>query len=342
MNDMELNSFLVENNFSGNVFIGKGPKVLFEKSFGLANREFNIENNKETIFALASITKMFTAISILQLVASNKCNLISPISEYITLENLNNYSEVTIKDLLTHSSGLPDYIDEYNPDSNSLQGKINSLNSIDDYIELIKFSPHPTAKRGTFHYNNYGFIILGKIIENITGQSYYSYVQENIFLTAHMQKTSFYKLDDIIPNRSEGYYQDAKGIWKRNLFAIPFIGGSDGGAYSTIEDLNNFITAINKNILLSKEYTELFLSPQQFDYENKRYIWKYGFGNWFLLSKDNIIVRWGHPGEDKGVSTRLSYFPEKDITVIVLSNVTDQAEEVLLFIRNNIISPNLP
>ena len=140
MNDKELNSFLEKNDFSGNVFICQENEIIYEKSYGLANREFQIENNKETIFALASITKMFTAISILQLVSSNKCDLSSPISEYITLKNLNNTSEVTIKDLLTHSSGLPDYIDEYNPSSFSLLGKINSLNSIDDYIELIKFS----------------------------------------------------------------------------------------------------------------------------------------------------------------------------------------------------------
>ena len=92
---------------------------------------------------------------------------------------------------------------------------------------------------------------------------------------------------------------------------------------------------------MEKEFTELFLTPKIFDYENEKYIWKYGFGNWFLLSKKNKIIRWGHPGEDFGVSTRLSYFPEKNLTAIVLSNITDQAGEVLLFIRNNFVTENL-
>lgn len=335
MNVEKLTFFLEEDDFSGNIFIHSRQETLFAKSYGYANREFKIKNSLKTVFPIASIGKMFTGIAILQLVATDQCSLDSNICRYIDIPITEKYSSVTIRELLTHSSGLSDYIDEGNSETFSLNEKNMNLKSIDDYMKIIQFSHYPTSDKGVFHYNNYGYIILGKIIENLTNQSFYEYIKKNIFLRANMISTSFFSLDEIVENRAEGYYKDTSNIWKKNTYSIPFKGASDGGAYSTIEDLYNFITAINDNKFLSKDYTKLFLKEQIFNFENDEYVWKYGLGNWFLFSKKNMeLIRWGHPGEDFGVSARLLYYPNSDTTLIILSNVSDQAESILKFIES--------
>ena len=136
---------------------------------------------------------------------------------------------------------------------------------------------------------------------------------------------------------TEGYYKDDNDCWRKNIFMIPFKGASDGGTWSTTGDLLKFINAINNNKLLTPEYTDLFLRPEIFDYQSENLLWKYGYGNWFLISnKNNKIIRWGHPGEDTGVSTRLFYYPDTNTTIIILSNISEVAGPISWFIHKNL------
>lgn len=340
MDHAKLERFLTKKGFSGNILVTSGNEPLFEGSYGLAHRGFGVPNTQTTRFALASVAKLFTGVSILQLVASGQCSLDDPISDYFTPEDLPTIQKVTVSDLLTHSSGLPDYIDEADPDTFTklYQSTPNaSLTTTDSYLRLIRENAYPTGAKGKFCYNNYGYILLGKLVEELTQTSFYQHVEEKIFKPADMDQTGYFQLDWVIKGMAEGYDHGKSGQWQKNIFSIPNRGAADGGAYSTTTDLVKFVKAVKNNTLLPDRYTSLFVEPKIFDYQEEDLVWYYGLGNWLVSSKETKeLIRWGHPGEDVGVSTRLFHYLKNDTTVVILSNVTNQAGKVAWRIHDEI------
>lgn len=327
-----LNERANSSDFSGVVLIKQDGKTVLSEAYGYANRSFLVKNTVDTRFRIASITKMFTAVAILQLIENKKISLETKVKDYLDLNNSAIPHGVTIFHLLTHTSGIADYFDEAS--GNDAWEKlwqeqpIYCVRKLTDYLPLF-ISKEPTSiVSEKFHYNGAGYILLGLVIEKASRLTYFDYVRENIFSKANMKNSDFLDLDKVYPLVAEGYeaiIDNNNEIcgWKKNIYSTTPEAASDGGSTSTALDLCNFLEALRENSLLSSEMTNMFFTPQVLDQAAngvRGYTWKYGFANQFLLDKNKNIFRGGHTGEEYGISCRLYYYPSLKVDVIILGN----------------------
>lgn len=337
--NITMQSMCKAQQFSGTVLIASGNTILFEKSCGLANRVFNVPNNLQTKFNLGSAGKLFTSVAIAQLIQQHKLELSTPIYKLIPswLPNTAQAKMITVNQLLTHTSGLGNYMD----DKRWKLGADSGLyRNVSDYKPLIT-RDHLLFSPGTSQsYSNNGYVLLGAIIEATAHTSYENYLNKNIFQPSGMLDTGIWGLDEIIPNRAEGYYQVClKGqcTWKNNNFEAPFIGSPAGGAYSTIEDLYKFSQHLHHFKLLNNDLTQQVLATDiqhsSSDIKIKPYkinntiipedFSPYGFaGAWnkFGLAIWNNPLLIGHTGGIEGASAFFATTPNDQYTIIILSN----------------------
>jgi D-alanyl-D-alanine carboxypeptidase len=232
-------------NFSGTLLVARDGKVVFQKAYGLANRQRNIPNRLDTKLQIGSMNKMFTAVAVLQLVDRGRIDLNAPISTYLPkYPNQELASKVTIRQLLTHTGGTGDIFGkEY--EAARLQ-----LREPKDFIRLFG-SRGPAFEPGTRGaYSNYGFIILGNVIEAVTGVSYFDYVRRRVFDPAGMKDTDSTPETEPVANRAVGY-MGPSGTLRANTDTLPWRGTPAGGGYSTVGDLFNFAQALQAGKILS-------------------------------------------------------------------------------------------
>ncbi len=321
----------LESKYSGIVFIKHKEEVLFSYAYGYANRTWTVKNTIDTKFRVGSLSKIFTAVAVLKLAEDNRIKLENRIHDYLDLSESTISKDVTIYHLLTHTSGIADYYDETNSTDddwiNLWKNKpIYTMKNLHDYYEMFKEKQQLFTPGEKFHYSGSSYILLGMLIEKIMGQKYNEYIKEIIFDKIKLENTMFIDNEFVEPGVAAGYeptYVDGRIVsWVKNIFTMTPSPASDGGATSTAEDLISFNRALRNNKLLSEEHTKLLLTPKVLDQNSdgfRGYQWKYGFANWFLLEDDKII-RYGHTGEEFGVSARLYYYPELDIDVVLLGN----------------------
>jgi CubicO group peptidase (beta-lactamase class C family) len=307
-----LSEYLVEltakHNFSGVVLFARGDSVLFHRAYGLASRSYNVANTTDTRFNLASASKMFTAVAIAKLAEGGKFSFNDPIGNYLDTDWVSTDvgSKVQISHLLSHTSGLGHYWDEWDKYANTIR-ELNDYKPIID--DQLAFEP------GTdWQYSNTGYLLLGVIIEEVTGDSYYDFVQEEIFDPIGMTDTGFYPLDEPHQNLATGYYEDEedRGRLKNNTLMHGLRGSSAGGGWSTAADLHRFFLALKTNVLISKETLEILWVDKP-----KSPFYGYGF-----QVRDNWV---GHSGGFPGIEAFARYFPSSDHTFIALSNYYDSA-----------------
>lgn len=245
----------LKGEFSGNVYVSKNGKVLLDKSYGYANKEFEVKNNRETKFNLGSINKVFTAVAIAQLLEAGKLSLDEPVSKYIPDFKHKRAGDVTVRHLLEHKSGFGFYWD-----NEKFLNNRTDLKSIDDYISFIQEEElqfEPGTKKS---YSNSGYEILGYIVQTVSGIDYYEYIQNNIYKIADMPDTRAYERDVIVKNRAVAYTKHLNGGGKTEKFSqiaehyLSIKGTAAGGGYSTINDMRNFIRAVLSGRLVSLEY----------------------------------------------------------------------------------------
>jgi CubicO group peptidase (beta-lactamase class C family) len=178
-------------------------------------------------------------------------------------------------------------------------------------------------------YNGAGYILLGLMIERISGLSYFDYVRRHIFDRAEMTRSDFLSLDSVHKEVAEGYIpltdkEDKVTGWKKNIYSTTPEAAADGGATSTADDLCRFSRALREGLLLSATWTQDMLVPKVLERAERvrGYTWKYGYGNFFLLPTGDSerIVRWGHTGEEDGVSCRFYHYPKQNLDVVILGN----------------------
>jgi CubicO group peptidase (beta-lactamase class C family) len=320
--------------FSGTVLISQGGNPLFEQAYGYANRSWRVENRVDTRFRIGSISKMFTAVAVLQLIDNGKISLDTSVVECLGLRDNKIPKEATVYHMLTMTSGIADWFDEsgdWEEDWAALCRKhpIYLFRRNQDYLPLFAHED-PIAPVGEKHqYNGAGYILLGLVIERVSGLSYFDWVSQHVFAQAQMVDSAFLALDGVYDRVAEGYMaitdsedEDKVIGWKRNIYSTTPEAAADGGATSTIHDLHRFSRALRVGGLLSARMTQEMLTPHVLADEEpfRGYIWKYGYANMFLLDEAERIVRWGHTGEEDGVSCRLYYYPEHDLDVIILAN----------------------
>jgi len=326
------------DKFSGAVLIMQDGKKLIEYASGFANKEKHISNKIDTIFNLGSINKMFTAVAICQLVEKKKISFEDKVGKYLSYFPKEIGNTMTVHQILTHTEGFSSYFND------TYINKLARLTSVDDYINLFKDLPPQFSPGEKYQYSNSGYIVLGAIIEKITGQSYYDYVTEYIFNPSGMSDTGSY--NPHLENRpiAHGYTHRlphsselATGPLRDATEELPPIGNPAGGGYSTCADLYKFSNALLGNKLLSPDMTALMLSPKVFIEEKNGQKLHYGYGMQILdMGKDHF--RYGHGGTFAGVSARFAIYPWMKTTIVVLSNydppsaftVANKCEELIM------------
>ncbi|MDH6210338.1 D-alanyl-D-alanine carboxypeptidase [Chryseobacterium sp. BIGb0186] len=299
-----------ENNLSGVVLIAKDGKPIYREAFGFSNLPDRVKNKPDTKFNLASINKMFTAIAIMQLVESGKISIQDKVGQYLTdYPNKTVADSVTIHHLLTHTSGMHSFWEDYDKLS-----KVN-FKTVADYLPLFVDKKLAFAPGSDFYYSNSGYMVLGLIIEKLSGQKYFDYIQEHVYQPAKMINTDAYELDHAIPNLATGYTMSLEepGQWKNNIYSNLAKGTPAGGGYSTADDLLNFANALQNNILLNKESVTLCTSGKVKYREGM-----YGYG--FEENKINGQRIFGHTGGHDGIACELMIYPDLGYTVAILTN----------------------
>jgi CubicO group peptidase (beta-lactamase class C family) len=256
---------------------------------------------------------MFTATAVLQLAQAGKLKLTDPIGKYLTdYPNKEVAAKVTVHHLLTHTGGTGDI---FGPDFEKNRLTLRTLGS---YVALYGQRPPEFEPGARFDYSNYGFILLGVLVEKVSGASYYDYVREHIFQPAGMTRTDSLSEEDSVEGRSVGYmYKNDQ--WQPNNDTLPVRGTSAGGGYSAVADLVSFANAIMAHKLLNAEYTDLLTTGKIEAGPGRKYA--YGFSD-----SDTGGVRWlGHGGGAPGMNGDLRFSPESGYIVAVLANLDPPA-----------------
>jgi CubicO group peptidase (beta-lactamase class C family) len=321
----KLEADVAADNFSGAVMITKDGKPVFAEAYGLADREHKTPNTLKTRFRIGSMNKMFTAVATLQLAQAQKLDLKETIGKYLTdYANKEVASKVTIQQLLTHTGGTGDI---FGPDFESHRLE---LRTISDYMKLygnrgLKFEPG-----SRWEYSNYGFILLGAIIEKVSGQSYYDYVREHIYTPAGMTSTGSGPEDKPVADRSLGYTKMNSSDWTPNAETLPYRGTSAGGGYSTVEDLTRFAAALQSHKLLDVLYTDMLTTGKPGTPDRS---YAYGFEDQVI----NGTRCFGHGGGAPGMNGDLKICPGPGYVVAVLANLDPPAASRLsAFIANRL------
>ncbi len=317
---MFVEQLVANDQFSGAVLIAKNGQPIFQGAYGLASKAYNIPNQLDTKFNLGSMNKMITSVAIAQLVAEEKLSYEDALSKHLTnYPNKEVAGKVTIHQLLTHTSGLPDYFNNKFMDSSR-----EKFRSVRDFFQLFVDKPLEFTPGARHQYSNSNFIVLGAIIEAISGETYFDYVREHIYKPLDMMNTDAYELDYDTPNLAVGYTQAPEGGWKNNIFMHVIKGGPAGGGYSTVEDLTRFAEALLDHTLLSKEATDTITTGKVTspDFQNASYA--YGF----LDENVNGFRRYGHSGGFPGINGQLHVYPDLGYTVAVLANYDFAADIV--------------
>ncbi|MBK9122264.1 MAG: serine hydrolase [Chloroflexi bacterium] len=314
-----------EQAFSGVVMVRQGGKVVHAKGYGLAHRAEAIPNRIDTRFGTASGTKTFTATAICQLAEAGKIDLSAPISDYIR-EGLPTYDpDVTVHQLLCHTSGIADYLPDDLSDEEYAalftRYPVYTLRGPADYLTM--FPSGMVFKPGErFAYNNGAYILLALLVETASGMPYAKYVEENVFAKAGMSDSGFFESDRLPARTALGYLADqGNGTGRTNVFLLPIRGGGDGGAYVTAPDMCKFWDALHSDQLMGKVMRERMLGIQATNPDDPTD--SYGYGVWIVTDAAGRITRYGAIGEDQGVVFSSIVLPQHDSLVTVISNTRE-------------------
>lgn len=340
-----LNRLTRSGAFSGIVQIHQGDTVLHNGSYGYANRTWKIKNSPTTRYRLASVGKMFTAVAVLQLIEQGKLSMDTAIVPLLNLNDSQIPAEVTIRHLLTMTSGIADWYDESRDDDVvwrelAENHPITYLRTNRDYLPIfLPLAPYfPLGER--YEYSNSSYILLALAIEQASRQPFPDYLRDHIFSPAGMLRTGFDALDDVVEETASGYEairdeNDKLSGWQTNVYLTTPGCAGDGGECSSAADMLAFMRALRGGKLLSAAMTEEILTPQveeNFDGPNESRWW-YSYGMEFLRLSNGRILRYGRPGEEGGVSCRVLYYPGADLDIIILCNQGSCASQALKYIH---------
>ena len=323
--------FADKKDFSGAGFVKHRDDVIFSAAYGYAHKGFKVNNHIETSFDTASITKLFTAVAVMQLVDKGLLTFSDSITKRIDLSGTSIPGDVSIHHLLTHTSGIADDADEEageNYEDLFVDKPNYSIRTCRDFIPQFACKTPVFQAGSNVRYNNCAYILLGLAIEEISGESYRDYVVENIFKKCGMCNTSFCAKDDSLAACAEGYFPvcDEQGTvtaWHKNIYSFPPTGTADGGAFTSVGDLDVFMRSLVKGELLSGAMTKEIMKPQ-INMEQKHDWGKVvnGYGFHFKYPDNGDFCSMYKEGSNAGVAAMFSYYPQIETTNIVLANQT--------------------
>jgi CubicO group peptidase (beta-lactamase class C family) len=308
------NSLATENKLSGVLLVAKDGATISSKAAGVANKATGALIDLNTKFNLGSMNKMFTAVAIAQLAQAGKLSFTDTVGEHLPdYPNKEVADKVTIHHLLTHTSGLGFYWNE------KWMAQREKLLTVAAHLPLFASDPPAFPPGEKFQYSNSGFMVLGAIIEKVSGEDYYSYMQKHVFKPAGMNDTGFYEPGKETPNLAIGYTtrsEDGKPLEqpRDNTKMREVKGGPAGGGYSTAPDLVKFHQAFLGHKLLDKKHTELITTGKVDGPRGSRYA--YGFGDHSAGGKRSV----GHNGGAPGIAADFAIFPDTGYTTVALMN----------------------
>jgi CubicO group peptidase (beta-lactamase class C family) len=297
--------------FSGAVLLARDGAVQYAKAWGEANKDFGVVNRLDTKFNLGSMNKMFTAVAIAQLVEAGKLSFDDSLATFLPgFPTPEAARKIRIEHLLSHTAGLGSYFHE-----EFMRASRERFRTVDDMMTLAEGDSLAFEPGTRWSYSNTGMLVLGKVIEVVTGTDYFTYVRTHIYEPAGMTNTDSYELDLVNPNLAVGYEKefmdDGTVRFRNNLFRHVMRGGPAGGGYSTVEDLLRFAEALRSGRLVGPEYVARLTTPKP-ELNSPRY----GFG--FATSPDGGPV--GHSGGFDGISSNLDIWMQSGYVAVVMSN----------------------
>ncbi|MBL8173511.1 MAG: serine hydrolase [Bryobacterales bacterium] len=302
-------SWVRDGQFSGAVLVMKDGQPLVRKGYGLANREWNIPNAPDTKFRLGSITKQFTAAAILQLAEQGKLSIDDPVSKHYP-ESPAAWEKITIHHLLNHTSGIPSYTAI--PDFFQKQSMIRR--SPAEIVKLTQDKPLEFDPGAKYAYNNTGYVLLGHIIERLSGQSYDAYLRKHVLDPLGLKDSGYDWNTTVIPRRASGYNPDG-AIAPYLDMSLPHAAGS---LYATIDDLAKWMHALESGKVVSKDHYAKMTTA----YRNN-----YGYGLMMTKIENHDVI--GHGGGINGFNTSLLRAPADNLTVAVLANQAGPAADTI-------------
>lgn len=311
-----------KSDFSGVISLSINGQTNIEEALGEANISEHIPNHVNTRFPTASGSKIFTAVATLKLVEMGKLSLDDSVT--VCLPNFFPYMDksVTIRHLLTHTSGFCDYFDEEENDSDTSYAQVwdgipmYAMKSPNEFLRLLQNKKMEFEPNYRFKYNNGGFVILSMIIEKISGMNFHLFIQKYIFDACGMRHSGYFSMDNLPSDTAIGYTDNGKGGLKANIYSVPIIGGGDGGAYTTARDMYLFWNSLFNGQVLLIQNVQAMCNPQV---KTEEIGVAYGYGVW-LDTYDESVVKIHTMGGDPGVSFRSAFYPQGKIVCTVLCN----------------------
>jgi CubicO group peptidase (beta-lactamase class C family) len=303
-------SFVNDKQFMGAVLVARGNDVLLDKGYGFANLEWHVPDSPKTKFRLGSITKQFTAAAILLLEERGKLKVDDPVKKYMP-DAPAAWSKITIFNLLTHTSGIPNFTSF--PDYRKLEPFAATP---EELVMRFRDKPLDFQPGEKWNYSNSGYVLLGYLMEKISGESYAQFVEDNLFKPLGMVDSGYDSNSAVIEDRASGYAPSQNGIVNAGYIdmTIPL---SAGGLYSTTEDLLRWEQGLFGGKLLSAASLKKMTTPFKNDYA-------FGLGVRSVNGHEEIA----HGGGIEGFNTALAYYPDEKLTVVVLANVNGPAQEI--------------
>ncbi|MBS1933014.1 MAG: beta-lactamase family protein [Bacteroidetes bacterium] len=313
--DALLNKIYKPNEPAIAIAIQQNGKTIFEKGYGLSNLETKTKNTTTTNFNIGSLTKQFTAFSILQLASKNKLSLSDKLIKFFPDFNTKPGNIITVQELLTHSSGIIDHYAFVDTNVVKHATDIDVLNAVKN-IDSTYFTP-----RTQYRYSNTAYCLLAMIIEKLSGMSYPEYIKKNIFTPLAMNNSKVFQVKANILSRAYGYDTVQNNFHRLDADdAIFFSTEGDGGIYTSVTDYLKWFNSLQTGKLLNKEWIAKARSPQ-FPVDKKNNL-SYGYG-WFVHPSDrpgqtNVY----HTGSNGGFRAISFSIPSKKYLIIILSNRT--------------------
>ena len=301
--------------FAGAVLVTRHGKVLLQDAWGRADRKAGVANTPATRFRIGSMNKMFTAVATLQLAEAGKLKLDDPIGAHLAdYPNKEVAANVTVRHLLTHTGGTGDI---FGPEFEEHRLQLREHR---DYLKLYGRRGLTQEPGARFEYSNYGFVLLGALIEQVTGGSYDDYVRDHVFRRAGMRSTGARPESVDVPDRAVGYLRASPGSdWAPNTDTLPWRGTAAGGGYSTVGDMLRFAQALDSGRLISEATLAEATRPHQ---------QQYGYG--FDVQGQGRLRSYGHGGGAPGMNGELRIFPQLGYVVVSLSNLDPPAASELV------------
>jgi len=317
--DEYMNAAARAHRFSGTVLLARDGRPAVSRGYGMANFELNVANTPKTKFRIGSLTKQFTAMSILILQERGRLSVTDSICKYMP-QCPQAWQEITIQQLMTHTSGIHEYLRLREFQQRALPLSVTTV------IETLKAKPLDFRPGEKFSYSNSGYYIAGYIIERVSGKTYELFLQENIFKPLGMSDTGYDDFNQVLPNRAAGYSLEVGGKIVNAAYLDMSRAFAAGGLYSTAEDLLKWDAALYTERLIPKKSLETALNSSV-DASLKSLTGKYGYG-WLTAQQAGRRAQ-VHAGEINGFTAFLARFPEEHATVIVLSNFDNMPVETI-------------